>query len=355
MADYGSLKNKLIANGRITKEEALEFFHLLFEESTKKAKELCGTSFTEHFPTKQYTKNGWKFKVPLGVCDHFTADISIASTLRWFSSKQWKQPDGTFKHAGASSAFVIDLDGTIYCLIDFWNGNADWHEPQLNGYAVGIEHVNAGELRLKDGEYYMWPNSWGKIYPYKDVIPPLQLDWRGAKFMMPYTREQVISNLIIKCAFLSLYPETSRPEWFVDHATYRDDKKDMGPHWPLAALRSAAFSGKPLDSFVFMHQFTPAKHVRDNLNLDALDFDDLNLFEDVSVDFHANHHQFVRENDKIIWTQLALSKLGYKVGTTGRLDAKTINAIKNFQAGNNLKVDGIPGPETRKKLAGSPI
>ena len=49
-----------------------------------------------------------------------------------------------------------------------------------------------------------------------------------------------------------------------------------------------------------------------------------------------------------------LNSKGYNLAIDGIVGDKTISAIKNFQRNNNLVVDGIAGPETFKKLNASP-
>ncbi len=357
---YTTLRQKILSTGTLTEAEALAFFQDIYEQTHKKLPDIVGKAFAEaEFPTKQYRgpgglsnqPNGWRNSTPIGICDHFTADVSLTGTLKWFSSKEWPQQQGPAKVAGASAAFVIDLDGTPYCLIDFWNGKADWHEPQLNGLCVGIEHVNAGELRRQlDGTFTMWQNGWQKKYPLDAELPPLRVPngWRGASYMMPYTREQVITNLVIKRAFCCAYEAVARPEMFVDHATYRDDKKDMGPHWPLSTLRNAAFSREPLDKYVFLHAYTPIQHAK----LDAIDQSDLDLIAQTqTTDLPLDLNDFPSQNAMLLWVQLALHELGYVVDQTGKPSKQTTDAVKRFQAVNNLTVDGVPGPKTREKLS----
>jgi len=57
------------------------------------------------------------------------------------------------------------------------------------------------------------------------------------------------------------------------------------------------------------------------------------------------------EKETISWVQQSLQTLGYYEGeVTGTLDDATKGAIKNFQEGHGLKVDGMPGEETKKAI-----
>lgn len=53
----------------------------------------------------------------------------------------------------------------------------------------------------------------------------------------------------------------------------------------------------------------------------------------------------------ISWVQQSLQTLGYYKGNvTGKLDAATKAAVRNFQKDHGLKVDGKPGKKTRKAI-----
>lgn len=50
--------------------------------------------------------------------------------------------------------------------------------------------------------------------------------------------------------------------------------------------------------------------------------------------------------------QQALKNAGYYAGDVdGKVGSKTTSAIKEFQSDNNLKVDGVAGANTKRKLA----
>ena len=356
---YAAIRAKIIETGVVTADEAADMFKDLYRISLDRCRELCGPVFKDDFPTKQYrgpggfseAPNGWHAGDPIGVTDHFTADNSVVGTLRWFSSHQWPQPDGTKKRAGASAAFVVDLTGEAFLLIPFWDGKSDWAEPQTNGWCLGIEHVNAGELRRQpDGSWTTWPNGWKKPYTLAASLPPQPvLDWRGARYMQPFTREQLLTNLVIKRGLIAMYPGKIRPDLMADHATYREDKTDMGPLWPLAKLREAAFSMAPLNSFSFLSQHV---HV-EGADYDAIDATDLMAINATAID-----SQLPRELDDspieksgVLWVQLSLKQLGYDVIANGLPTKDYADAVRKFQTDQGLSVDGVAGRMTRKLIA----
>ncbi len=69
------------------------------------------------------------------------------------------------------------------------------------------------------------------------------------------------------------------------------------------------------------------------------------LFGSVAMASHAS----VKKSISTI--QMELQTLGYYTGKiTGRMDKKTVEAVKAFQKKHGLKVDGIPGKHTKKAL-----
>jgi N-acetyl-anhydromuramyl-L-alanine amidase AmpD len=347
-----------MANGTCSQDDARALFQDVYGWTQDRAVEIAGPAFLDDFPTRQYRGpggfteqlNGWRHGQPVGVCDHATADTSLASTLRWFSSHAWSRADGTKGPAGASAAIVIDQDGTPYCLIDWWNGRADWHEPQLNGLCVGIEHVNAGELRQDQaGRWVYWPGGWTRPYGQDAILPPEDVGgWRGCRAMAPYTREQIVTNAVLKRAFVQMVP--AWPEMFVDHAMYRDDKRDMGPLWPLAMLRDLAFQRDPIAGYSFVQDNTPVP----GAPVDAWDHRDLEAATEhfVPRDMPAPAHEFATQSSSVLWVQLSLAQLGYPVAPDGQVGRAYVEAVRRYQQDHGLVADGIAGPTTRRDLAG---
>jgi peptidoglycan hydrolase-like protein with peptidoglycan-binding domain len=48
--------------------------------------------------------------------------------------------------------------------------------------------------------------------------------------------------------------------------------------------------------------------------------------------------------------QIALIGLGYPIAVDGRYGPRTQAAVRDFQAANQLEVDGIAGPDTQQAL-----
>jgi len=354
------LKEELINTGVLSKNKAQVFFNSMYENSLIRCRELL-PNFKNFFPTRQYTGpcgfnqkvDGWRQGKPLGICDHFTAGDTTVDTLKWFSSyDQWsiKQKDGSIvhKYAGASSEFVIGLDGEIFLLIPFWEGKSSWHEPTLNGRCLGIEHTNVGELRKVNNKFVFWPGDWSKPYKLYSELPPIALasPWRGAFYMMPYTRQQLVSNLLIKRALVCMYSDMN-PSFFVGHSDFRDDKLDPGPLFPLKELRKFAFESKPFSEYAFFNSYTPVG----TAVLDAFDSNDLNvLYNDAVLVQAPIDMEFDTKQDLILWVQINLKKLKYNTTIDGLISSVYIEAVRLFQSEHSLVKDGIAGPITRAKL-----
>lgn len=356
MGFYATYRQKLIDSGTLTQSEALDFFKDLYEISKLRIPEVVGAPYAFKFPTKQYcgpgglqeSSNGWRHGQPLGVCDHFTSTDSHISILKWFSSyNKWKHGTGDYDYSYASTSCVIGLSGEPFLLLDFWNGKSDWHEPLLNGLTIGIDHVNCGELRyLAGGPYYWWPSKWKAVYPYTKVLPPVTLNHYKFKVMQPFTKAQILTNLIIKRAFVCLYKKHNgtlnpMPELFIDHATYRHDTADQGPLWPVNELRVAAFATSPLKDTVFFKD-AETEDLSGLTDVDSFDPQVMHNTIDMNWRLPANLEYRVDTTPEILTLRRNLYKLGYKVALSGGLvDPDLFTAIKNFQTDNQLPVTGV--------------
>lgn len=362
MGAYAAVRQKILEVGAITQIDAADFFKDLWNLSVDRVHQEAGAAYSHYLPTNQYrgpggrtdVPNGWKSGHPIGVCDHFTASDSHASALRWFSSyPKWSKGGGVVGASNASAALVVALEGEPFCLIDFWNGKSDWHEPQLNGVCVGIEHVNVGEVRQKDdGQFYWWPANWGTLYPYMTTLPPQDVGgWRGCHFMQPFTREQVVTNLVLKRALVALYkPGAIRAELCVDHAMYRDDKTDQGPLWPLEDLRRLMFSHEPLNSELdWLGQFPSASGVPHANSLDLGSMHHTVALESGTV-LPLDLDDFPTAKSQVLAIQLGLQSLGYQTLADGICSAVYLMQVRKFQGEHGLTADGITGPQTRAAL-----
>lgn len=344
------------------KATALEFFKKLYEDSMLKIKELI-PDYAEYWPTSQHYSS-WIEGSPSGIVDHFTASSTASSVLRWFSSyDQWLI--GSKKRAsGACTSFLVDITGEIFCLLKFWEGEADWHEPLVNRKFIGIEHVSCGELKEKDGEFYWWPKNWGSKYPFQETLSPLKLTspWRGATYFQPYTTEQILSNISIKRALIAYYGSQLNVRNFIDHAVLRTDKMDMSPVWPLQQINSIVLN-KSMNkkSITLLFESTLQK--------------DISIDHPIKFEYpipSSKNVQVIREDESILetvttrlehyssylepirWIQRMLfdmKYLGSELAINGVIGSiETVNAIKRVQKESLYPITGIMDENIKERI-----
>lgn len=90
---------------------------------------------------------------------------------------------------------------------------------------------------------------------------------------------------------------------------------------------------------------------------DTLPLSDLDATKPIEAPASGNPYKEPSKNVKmgsrgndVRWLQVTLNYLGYKLVVDGTAGAKTIEALKDFQAKNGLDPDGICGKMTRAKL-----
>tara|TARA_B100000315_G_scaffold217965_1_gene218933 strand:+ start:8802 stop:9611 length:810 start_codon:yes stop_codon:yes gene_type:complete len=91
---------------------------------------------------------------------HFTASGSLDGSVRWFENPT----------ANASAHYIIDKDGKIVQMVKekekAWHaGKSQWGGVKnCNDFSIGIEVVNWGILKKRDGKFYCWPNEYKTEY-----------------------------------------------------------------------------------------------------------------------------------------------------------------------------------------------
>lgn len=131
-----------------------------------------------------------------------------------------------------SMHLVVDRDGTIIQCVPFlkqaWHcGKSRWGQLQgLNGYAIGIEMINAGRLRQVGGRYHTW---WGRKIAPADIYTDTQgVPWHA------YTQTQILTVLAICRTLCAHYP--------IEDVLCRDDVStaatpSMGEAWPMVEFQ----------------------------------------------------------------------------------------------------------------------
>lgn len=386
---------KMAGEGYISPDQAQQTLEVLYKRSMLDILQKL-PAYAEHYPTKQRYADRLTNVHHLWWVDHATAGVNGWGTLGWFSSKvrthkkrfktkesaeayaerrkgKVQAKDGkyyvTWKgYAGACTHFVVFANGLPFMVLPLTHGC--WGEPKRNGDGIHIEMVNALICRLKGTDWYFWA---GKL-PQKvlDVQQPEHLEqpFRGATAMLPYTWQQVITNIKLKRLCIAATTEKLdqddvelTPRMALDrmsqHTDWRDSKFDMGPLWPFDLCNKAAFENYPIESYSFMQNFVLAP----DADL-VVDPEELKALEASASDEDTDHDLWDADEtiDSTKEVQEALIKIYGKValpkyGVDGHMGKETTTAVRHFQenwnlinANDRIKIDGIPGIQTCARL-----
>jgi len=344
----------------LTQEEAVECLDSLFIYSHYRIKEHSNV-LTKFYPTKQLTKNRLKNLESLWWVDHFTAGISKWSTLSWFSSNKTKiGKDGKKKYNGASTHFIQGYHGYPFYIIPLMHGA--WHEPKRNKDSYSIEYVNAGGLKMHEGRWCYWPRKWTSPLPVELVseLNPVRLvkPYKEHTAMQPFTKEQLINSIILKRLIDKAMPEKLDRSRMSQHSDWRASKSDMGPLWPLEDVNDSAFDNLPVDTYAFIQNYQgeaiegeKAADTKDETSHDNPEYgNDTPTHDDDPITEEDIHLSTGEVQEKLV-------KIGIRVAVDNKFGPKTKDGIKEFQrrwniahSTDQLKVDGIAGPETCKRL-----
>jgi hypothetical protein len=377
------------AGGVITPEQAARTLDLLFKRSHL---DIFDKGLMAYFPTEQGGPwNALEKALHLWWVDHATAGVNGWGTVGWFSSKKRthvrkfkteaearahygaRKPGArvyeveksskpwrvTWKgYAGAVTHFVAFMDGTPFYLVKI--KHRCWGEPKRNRDGIHIEMVNPLVCSLKGKDWHFWAGKIPQAMLSRGQAPvELDTPFRGAKYMMPYTWQQVVTDIKLKRLCIAATGRMSR-ERMSEHTDWRESKYDMGPLWPRDLINDAAFDTMPIEEYEFMKQFV----LPDNMD-DIVDPAELKAIEEGHYDLYDMDEDTPAEIDDIdstIETQQALLTIYGKsalpkYGADGDLGPETCRAVRHFQEdwnknkpADSIKEDGIPGTVTWRRL-----
>lgn len=162
---------------------------------------------------------------------HFTKGASAESSVNWLCNPA----------ARASAHLVIGKQGEITQLVEFnrraWHaGRSQWDgRSGLNGFSVGIELDNFGDLNGTSGK---WRTSWGREVPDNNVTTlSHKFDNRDRGWNV-YPEKQLLAALEVCQALVKQY----RIRGIVGHDDIAPGRKfDPGPAFPMESFRAALF------------------------------------------------------------------------------------------------------------------
>jgi N-acetylmuramoyl-L-alanine amidase len=166
---------------------------------------------------------------PMYLIMHYTADISFDVVTSWFKDQ----------NAKASAHLVIDFDGSIVQMVLFnkkaWHaGESEWGKLEsLNAYSIGIELINAGQLRKRsDGKWINWKN---------DIIPDDQVVILKHKNEEQEAGWQIYSQKQIDVAIEAAQALNAKYSFedILGHDDIAPERKvDPGPAFPMISFKS---------------------------------------------------------------------------------------------------------------------
>lgn len=293
-------------------------------------------------PVLHYTKNKLAKVSSLWWMDHFTGGLNARSTVNWFAT----QP--------VSTHFVCDFTGRPYYIVPLMHGT--WHEPRRNHDSVSIEMVNPGPLTQSNDT---WRNYAGKIpYELLEQLPPVRLakPYRGATALLPFTRSQVVNNLLLKRIVIAAMPGRFIPERMTQHSDWRATKCDMGPLWVLQQINTAAFERDPILEYDFIQTYDDGTPGYDyTIGLPDEDYTANPMYK-ADIEPHGLEHVAPWDTRQVQEYLIKGWPPQARIEIDGDFGPQTKAAVMEFQRWYNknhtapnavqLTVDGIPGPLT---------
>lgn len=329
----------------LTQEEASVALDMLFIDSHARIKKARKQLASVTPLTKQLTKNKLKLVEELWWMDHFTGGLNPYSVINTFIQRK------------VSTHFILDFTGRPLYVVPLMHGA--WHEPRRNKDSIAIEMVNPGALKQVENTGGPVWNFWAGPLP-KDLIqklPPVRLPvpYRGVTALLPFTKDQIINNLLLKRIVIAAFPGRFILERMTQHMDWRESKTDMGPLWPMADINTAAFDNDPVLEYRFIQEYEEGLDAPGEVNTVAIDSPPDNpQYDSEPVD------KDLTEWDIEDVQEFLVMKMHYTLTVDGKMGPKTAAAVKEFQRFFNgrkpatdpqyLKIDGIPGPKTLRAM-----
>ncbi len=185
---------------------------------------------------------------------HFTAGSNAQGAYQ-----SWVNSD-----ARVATAYIVDMDGTVYELFDpaYWAYHLGIKGAASANFkhdmrSVGIEIVNVGPLKPRDGRLCWWPNDFGAAWCAPgETGKYVKASYRGFTHYAAYTEAQykslkpLVGYLCQRFSIPPVLPPVSKrgledaagyfKTWkgIASHQNFRTDKTDVGPafDWSRVSL-----------------------------------------------------------------------------------------------------------------------
>lgn len=297
---------------------------------------------------------------PSGVVVHYTADENMERVLRWFLIERYRSqvsahaivarewPDEARVHT-TGLPLIAALPTMVVQIVP--PTSRAWHARRwVNDQFYGIELVNAGQLRSRNGDFFSWRDSWDELWSFKLGAPsPLNGRWWA-----PYTRAQVeaCAEIVRELQFDKVLIV---PERVVGHECVQEDKQDPGPAFPLDLVRDYCLRPGDLDITARLDVFDQDPFMERDTWEDGIIRGAFAGVFGREPDRNPNFSHPAQDEHREWWAEMVrmreipLSRLNavmLRMGYAG----DSIWSVHTFQTMMGLVVDGDAGPVTRAAM-----
>lgn len=316
---------------------------------------------------------------PTGMLLHYTGGPDGIASMRWSNENQSNR--GSSWHITVLDHRIRELKELVqdYPLVakylpvtaflhaDIHKGT--WHGNWTNNRTIGIEHRNLGMLSGAAGGRPYRRAGRRKYYTRQDKLPI----YIRNRFWEPYTKDQFACTINIGKMLRKWRGCKLDPCWVLGHSAIWGSKMDPGIAYPIELVRDAIFSKVPTDRIPWLMNYDSSMslHIGDLVEayeteeLDTARDEDYAIFEKAydpidPIKFDEtkgpswrNHLQEIRSNLRLLGYCILPADCNEKEAEHDLLTATNIFQYSTHDPkykGNKLKVDSIPGPQTRAEI-----
>lgn len=300
---------------------------------------------------------------PTGAIIHYTGSNKASHAVRWFMETRYQSKVSAhvvvldcwplpWRSLATGLPMVQDLPtAVIQCLPPTRIAH---HAGRSNTRCYGLELVNAGELRLHEGNWVYWRNDFTE--PWISQKKPVLLYGR---YWEPYPLAQVITTVQL-LRYLRCFAPRFDPDYVLGHENVTQPKMDPGPLFPLHDVRTAVLEKLDPMLYYWAQQYAVNKHYMIHFR-EAIALEWYEHKPSVGIDVDRSRVvQAWKVLKKALFAQKVFGSIG-KAGlrilgfptselTNDQLRELDVASIKRFQRLMGLVIDGKPGSKTREAL-----
>jgi N-acetylmuramoyl-L-alanine amidase len=205
---------------------------------------------------------GGALLAPFLLLFHFTAGRGFTSALAWLCNPKAKASAHALSGRKGELAQMVPLNR-----IAWHAGESEWRgRRRVNGFSIGLEIENYGQLTEYEGELYPWfafkrdehgvplsppqltatarPVPWDEVYEHQ---PPADAEGRTpwSTYWHAYTDEQLDKLEHLTRSILAALPSITE---MAGHEDVREGKSDPGPAFPWERYRALLERSPAIDT-----------------------------------------------------------------------------------------------------------